>query len=68
MFNPNIKWRYVRRPHKTINFCKHYKLEDNLEILSFNIKWSDPELRKYLSKKYNISWKFLKAIIERIRP
>ena len=34
--------------------------------MSFNIKWSDYELRKYLSKKYNITWKFLKAIAERI--
>ena len=66
MFNPNIKWRYLRRPNKIINFCKHYKLEDNLEILSFNIKWSDHKLRKYLSKRYNITSNFLRAINERI--
>ncbi len=35
--------------------------------MSFNIKWSDYELRKYLSKRYKITWKFLKAIIERIK-
>lgn len=66
MFNPNARWKYSRRSNRIINFCEYYLLEDNLEIESFNKKWSNPELRKYLRKKYRRTWKFLKAIIERI--
>lgn len=67
MFNPNTKWKYLRGSNKITNYCKHYKLEDNLESLSFNVEWSDRNLRKYLSKRYRLTLEFLKAIIERIR-
>ena len=67
IFNPNTRWKYSRRPRKIINFCNHYKLEDNLETLSFNIEWSDRDLRRLLGKKHRYTWEFLKAIIERIR-
>ncbi len=67
MFNPNVRWRYSRRPHRIINFCIHYHLEDNLEEESFNKKWSHKDLQKYLRKNYRRTWKFINAIIKRIR-
>ena len=67
MFNPNMKWRYLQRQLRVINFCKIYKLEDNLEIESFNKKWSHRDLKKFLGKKYKRTDEFIRAIIERIK-
>ena len=66
MFDPNMTWKYKRRPNKIINFCKYYKLEDNLEILAFNKRFSNPKLRWVLRKRHNYTRRLLKAITERI--
>ena len=67
MFKTNIRYIYGSRPFKIINYCKYYKLEDNLEILSFNKRFSNPKLRWVLRKKYNYTKRFLYAIFERIK-
>ncbi len=67
MFNPNTKWKYLRGSRRIINFCKKFRLEDNLEEESFNKKWSHKDKKKYLSKKYRRTNKFINAIIKRIR-
>ncbi|MFW9971342.1 MAG: hypothetical protein ACFFDF_14205, partial [Candidatus Odinarchaeota archaeon] len=65
-FKTNIRQRYSSRPYKIINFCKYYRLEDNLEILSFNKRFSEPKLRWVLRKSYDYTQKFIVAIAERI--
>ncbi len=67
MFKTNTKWKYLRRPHKIINFCNYYVLEDNLENISFNKRFSDEELKKFLGKNYNYTKRFFRAITERIK-
>jgi hypothetical protein len=42
-------------------------MEDNLEMLSFNKRFSDLKLRWVLRKKYNYTKRFLYAITERIK-
>ncbi len=68
MFKKNITRKYKSRPYKIIHYCKHYVLEDNLEIIAFDKRFSDPknDLRWVLRKRYNYTKRFLYAIIERI--
>ncbi|KKL67505.1 hypothetical protein LCGC14_2134310 [marine sediment metagenome] len=66
MFKKNIKIRYNSRPFRIVHYCKHYTLEDNLEIIAFDKEYSDPKLRWVLRRKYNYTKRFLKALGERI--
>ena len=66
LFKTNTKVRYLSRPFKITKFCKHYILEDNLEVLAFDKKYSDPKLRWILRPRYNYTKKFFKALAERV--
>lgn len=65
-FKINTKVRYVSRPFKIIKCCKYYILEDNLEVVAFDKRFSDPKLRWVLRRRYNYTKRFLKAMAERI--
>jgi len=67
LFKTNTTQKYKSRPYKIIHHCKSYKLEDNLEIIGFDKRFSSPKLRWILRKRHNYTKRFLWAIIERIR-
>ncbi len=66
MFKRNITRKYKSRPYKIIHHCTKYKLEDNLEIIAFDKRFSNPKLQWVLRKRYNYTKKLLWAIVERI--
>lgn len=66
MFKTDVTRRYSIRPYRTIDFCKYYKMEDVLENLSFNKRFSNPLLKWALRKKYNYTKRLYYSISERI--
>ncbi|KKN53969.1 hypothetical protein LCGC14_0597070 [marine sediment metagenome] len=66
MFKSNVSRRYKSRPYRIVHYCEKYKLEDNLEIIAFDKRFSGVKLRWVLRKRYNYTKRLLYAIIERI--
>jgi len=67
LFKTNTLIKYKARPYRIINCCKKYHLEDNLEELAFNRRFSNPKLRWVLRTKYNYTKRFLRSIRQRLR-
>ncbi len=68
MFKINTVKRYkARRRFKLVNYCKHYRLEDDLEELSFNKRFNNPKLRWVMGRRGDRTKSLINTFLRRIR-
>ncbi|MCP4651534.1 MAG: hypothetical protein GY853_15840 [PVC group bacterium] len=66
----NSKKKYIKEvffPQKNRNFCKRFRLEDDIKEKTFNNKYNDPGLIHVFYRKNDYTESFLKSIQTRIR-